>query len=211
MKGSLRWSEEQFREDAAKRSRWQRGSEIVNTESTSGGVESRHAAVSRESRSTLESARKGSAAIAPSVTASPRREGAAGVAPGPLTSTPAAPAHPLSARAVTSLAAAPAGTLYALVALCRAAGLLEPIPEYQFHPSRRWRADYAFPHTSPRVIVEIDGGVWSQGRHTRGAGFIEDQRKLNAAALLGYHVLRYTPDRLGECVADLRVIFAGRA
>jgi len=30
--GNLRWSEEQFRDDAAKRARWQRGSEIVNTD-----------------------------------------------------------------------------------------------------------------------------------------------------------------------------------
>lgn len=103
---------------------------------------------------------------------------------------------------------ASSGPLYALVALCKAHQLPEPTPEYQFHPTRRWRADYAFIHTTPRVIVEIDGGVWAQGRHTRGAGFIQDQVKLNAAALLGYHVLRYTPDRLGECIADLRILFA---
>lgn len=104
-------------------------------------------------------------------------------------------------------ARASAGPLYALVALCRAHGLPKPVPEYVFHPTRKWRADYAFTHTNPRVIVEIDGGVWSQGRHTRGAGFIEDQRKLNAAAKLGYLVLRYTPERLGECIEDLRVVF----
>lgn len=101
--------------------------------------------------------------------------------------------------------------VYPLVHLCRLAGLPEPTPEYKFHPTRKWRADYAFLFTTPRVLVEVDGGVWAQGRHTRGAGFIEDQRKLNAASLLGFTVLRYTPDRLAECVADLRILFAKEA
>lgn len=51
-------------------------------QSSDGGVEG-HAAVSCENRSTLESARKGSAAIAPSVSTSPHREDAAGIKPGP--------------------------------------------------------------------------------------------------------------------------------
>lgn len=105
----------------------------------------------------------------------------------------------------------PASPVYPLVNLCRLAGLPEPTPEHRFHPVRKWRADYAFLFTTPRVLVEIDGGAWTQGRHTRGAGFIEDQRKLNAAALLGFAVLRYTPDRLAECIADLRLLFAKEA
>jgi uncharacterized protein (UPF0335 family) len=56
---------------------------IPDTDESRGGVESRHAAVHGESRRTLESAREGSAAIAPSVTRGPHREDAAGVAPGP--------------------------------------------------------------------------------------------------------------------------------
>lgn len=60
--------------------------------------------------------------------------------------------------------------------------------EYIFHPVRRWRADFA--HLDTRVLVEIDGGVWAGGRHTRGGGFIEDCAKLNAAAVLGWTVFR---------------------
>lgn len=60
--------------------------------------------------------------------------------------------------------------------------------EYRFHQYRQWRADYA--HIESRTIVEIDGGVWSDGRHTRGAGFIEDCRKLNAATSAGWSVFR---------------------
>jgi hypothetical protein len=111
--------------------------------------------------------------------------------------------------APSNRASADAGPIYPLVGLCRAAGLPEPIPEYKFHFTRKWRADYCWP--IHKILVEIDGAVWSQGRHTRGAGFIADQQKLNAAALLGYRVLRYTPDRLGECIADLRIMFAPEA
>jgi hypothetical protein len=35
--------------------------------------------------------------------------------------------------------------------------------------------------------------VWTRGRHTRGAGFIKDIEKYNAAAIAGYRVLRCTP------------------
>jgi hypothetical protein len=94
------------------------------------------------------------------------------------------------------------GRLYPLVLLCQAHGLPEPQPEFQFHPTRGWRADYCW--QAQKIIIEIDGGVWTGGRHVRGQGFIEDQRKLNAATLLGYRVLRYTPDRLGEAIEDLR-------
>lgn len=63
--------------------------------------------------------------------------------------------------------------------------------EYRFHPDRKWRADFAIP--SAKILIEIDGGVWSGGRHTRGAGFLGDMEKLNAAACLGYRVLRFQP------------------
>ncbi len=63
--------------------------------------------------------------------------------------------------------------------------------EFRFHPTRKWRADFAIP--SIRLLIEIDGGIWSGGRHTRGGGFIGDMEKLNAAACLGYRVLRFQP------------------
>ena len=55
---------------------------------------------------------------------------------------------------------------------------------------RRWRFDFAWPDRM--LAVEIDGGTYSGGRHTRGSGFAEDCRKLNAAVLLGWRVLRLT-------------------
>ena len=65
-----------------------------------------------------------------------------------------------------------------------------PVPEYRFHPVRRWRFDLAWP--ALLLAVEVDGGTWVSGRHTRGAGYERDCEKLNAAVLLGWRVLRFT-------------------
>lgn len=69
-----------------------------------------------------------------------------------------------------------------LVWQCEQVGL-RPVKEYRFHPTRLWRFDMAFPER--RVAVEIDGAVWTQGRHTRGSGYIADCEKLAEAAILG--------------------------
>ena len=72
--------------------------------------------------------------------------------------------------------------------------LPEPETEYRFHPSRRWRFDVAWP--VEQVAVELDGGAYSGGRHTRGSGFVKDCEKLNAATVRGWRVLRFTTDML---------------
>ena len=51
--------------------------------------------------------------------------------------------------------------------------------EHRFDKRRRWRFDYAYIAT--RIAVEINGGVWSQGRHNQGKGYLNDLDKLNAA------------------------------
>jgi hypothetical protein len=80
-----------------------------------------------------------------------------------------------------------------------------PVPEteYKFCPDRRWRFDYAYPQI--KLAIEQEGGVWSGGRHTSGAGFIKDMEKYNKAVILGWRVLRYTPDQmLNEAIDDIR-------
>lgn len=64
-----------------------------------------------------------------------------------------------------------------------------PEPEYRFHPSRMWRVDFAWP--SLRVAVEIEGAVWTGGRHTRGGGFLADMDKYNALSVMGWRLLRF--------------------
>lgn len=77
---------------------------------------------------------------------------------------------------------------------------LAPVAEYKFDEQRKWRFDFAFPST--RVALEVEGGVWTGGRHTRGAGFLKDIEKYNRAAVLGWRVLRTTPSELcmGETI-----------
>lgn len=65
--------------------------------------------------------------------------------------------------------------------------------EYVFC-ERRWRFDFAQPGT--KVAVEIEGGVWSGGRHTNGAGYVEDCTKYNRASVLGWTVFRLTPEMI---------------
>lgn len=65
--------------------------------------------------------------------------------------------------------------------------------EVTFAKPRRWRFDFVAYGPSTHVAVEVDGGSWSGGRHTTGAGFQADCDKLNEATLMGYRVLRVTP------------------
>lgn len=71
-----------------------------------------------------------------------------------------------------------------------------PEREYRFDPDRRWRFDFAWPEH--RVAFEIEGGTWTGGRHTRGAGFSADCEKYNAAALQGWRVFRVTTDMVRD-------------
>ncbi len=73
-------------------------------------------------------------------------------------------------------------------------GLPRPEREWKFEAKRRWRFDYAWPERM--VALEVEGGVWTGGRHTRGAGFLKDMEKYNRAAVLGWRLLRVTPDKL---------------
>jgi very-short-patch-repair endonuclease len=62
--------------------------------------------------------------------------------------------------------------------------------QYVFCPGRKWAFDFAHPAT--QVAVEIDGGTWAMGRHSRGAGFDADSEKLNSAVGCGWSVFRLT-------------------
>ena len=86
-----------------------------------------------------------------------------------------------------------------------------PVREYTFAPPRRWRFDFAWPEA--RVAVEVEGGTWDRGRHTRGAGYAGDCAKYNAAVLGGWRVLRFTSDMLYSdlraCVAQVVALLDG--
>lgn len=77
---------------------------------------------------------------------------------------------------------------------------IQPQREYQFAYPRKWRFDFAWPRD--QVAVEIEGGVWSKGRHSRPVGFISDCHKYNAAARAGWRVFRFTTEMVasGEAI-----------
>jgi very-short-patch-repair endonuclease len=96
-----------------------------------------------------------------------------------------------------------------LVVQLQAAGLPPPNVEYEFAPGRRYRLDYTWP--SRMIACEVDGAVYTQGRHTRGKGYTEDCRKLNLAVELGWRVYRFTTEMVenGEALAVLERVLGG--
>jgi very-short-patch-repair endonuclease len=71
---------------------------------------------------------------------------------------------------------------------------LTVVKEHLFHPVRKWRFDFAI--IDLKIAVEVEGGVFSNGRHTRGSGFIEDCNKYNQATSLGWRLIRVMPSTL---------------
>lgn len=78
--------------------------------------------------------------------------------------------------------------------ICKTDLKVDCVKEYKFHPVRRWRFDYAI--IEHKIALEVEGGVWTQGRHTRSQGFLGDMEKYNTATLMGWRVFRCTPDTL---------------
>jgi len=76
---------------------------------------------------------------------------------------------------------------------------LKPEREYKFHSARRWRFDFAWPEYM--LAVEIEGGIWTNGRHSRGAGMEADMEKYNEAGILGWTVLRFSSRMIKTGVA----------
>lgn len=94
--------------------------------------------------------------------------------------------------------------------------------EFKFHPTRKWLFDYVwigctcsgeFHHgkscgmaclENARLALEVEGAVWTGGRHTSGAGFVKDMEKYNEASAMGYRLIRCQPkDLLTKATADL--------
>lgn len=65
------------------------------------------------------------------------------------------------------------------------------VQEYKFHPSRKWRFDYAIPKIG--VAIEYEGmSKNKKSRHATITGYAGDCEKYNEAALLGWLVFRFT-------------------
>ena len=93
------------------------------------------------------------------------------------------------------------------------------VPEHSFHATRRWRFDWAC--LDLLVAIEIDGVVCERkgcsarvGRHQNAKGLEGDCEKLNAAACLGWSVLRFTPGMVArapvQCVEIVEQLIEAR-
>lgn len=82
--------------------------------------------------------------------------------------------------------------------------------EFRFHPVRKWRFDFAWP--AQKFAVEIDGGLWVNGRHSRAKGLMADMEKRNAAQELGWMVFHFPPQQVksGEAIETVARLLDGR-
>ena len=113
-----------------------------------------------------------------------------------------------------------------------------PLPrrEYVFAKGRHYRFDFAWPtikittvssptgggypnqvdsHSTRAVAVEIEGGLFIQGGHVRGAAYERNLEKYNLATTLGWRLLRFSPGMLernpGACIAQVVRTLGGRS
>ena len=91
----------------------------------------------------------------------------------------------------------------------KAEKLPEPEREYKFHSKRRWRFDFAWPEKM--IAVEVEGGIWTNGRHTRGKGFENDCIKYGEAACLGWILYRCTGNMIqkGDAIKTIKRLLKG--
>jgi len=70
--------------------------------------------------------------------------------------------------------------------------------EVKFHPKRKWRFDFVL---GDGLAVEVEGGLYVQGRHSRGAGMEKDLEKYQEAMKLGWNVYRVSPRMIKQGAA----------
>jgi len=78
--------------------------------------------------------------------------------------------------------------------------------QFQFHPARKWRFDFAWPDF--KIAFEMEGAIWMRGGggHSHPLGIEKDIEKYNAAAMLGWSVFRVTDKML-----KVKTLFVGDA
>ena len=92
-------------------------------------------------------------------------------------------------------------------ALCARLDVPEPTPEHRFAAPRRWRFDLAW--VPSKVALEVQGAIWTNGRHARGSGLLKEYEKMNAAAAAGWRICYCTPQTLIAGVEAVAVCLKG--
>ena len=71
--------------------------------------------------------------------------------------------------------------------------------EFKFCQDRKWRADFHL--VDKMILIEVEGGIWSGGRHTRAKGYLGDMEKYNSATMMGYQVIRFSTEQVKSGLA----------
>lgn len=111
-----------------------------------------------------------------------------------------------------------------VLAYFKECGLPTPYLEFKFHATRKWRFDLCWPNarsysncfieeqdesvaeylTCKPLALEVQGGIFVAGRHSRGAALLKEWEKLNAAAEMGYRIIYCQPkDLTTQATVDL--------
>lgn len=78
-------------------------------------------------------------------------------------------------------------------------GLPEPAREYVFLPGRKFRADMAY--VAEKILIEVQGGIYTKYAHNTGAGLERDYTKYNLANLRGWRVLQFSRSMIEDGTA----------
>ena len=83
-----------------------------------------------------------------------------------------------------------------VLAYFKSEGLPEPTLEHQFAlcVGRKWRFDFCWPEY--KIALEVEGGIYTRGAHGSVSGIKRDIEKYNMANIIGWHILRVTPENL---------------
>jgi very-short-patch-repair endonuclease len=69
--------------------------------------------------------------------------------------------------------------------------------QYEFlRPDRKYRADFA--ELTHRLLVEVQGGSWISGAHSRGGGYERDCVRMAEATIAGWTILYVTGDMVND-------------
>lgn len=93
---------------------------------------------------------------------------------------------------------------------------LEFETEYRFHPTRRWRFDFASPELM--LAVEVEGitcfgknkdGSLKLGRHQTAKGYEGDLQKYDAAMQMGWTIYRCSPAMIksGQAIKTIEILW----
>jgi very-short-patch-repair endonuclease len=80
------------------------------------------------------------------------------------------------------------------MALALRAERIDFVRQFEFWPTRRWRFDFAL--MAHRIAIEVQGGTWINGAHSRGSGIERDCEKSAYAVAAGWRVIYVTGNQV---------------